>query len=610
MPTRRQRLQNLRKFLLRVRERQAEAGVEVITGDRNHTALADDLSVDVARFQELVSRKTGIDVAELCDVYRGDLLEGFDSDDAEFSSWLRTQRASLREAFIGAVASCFEPLEADSDKVTLRIAARRLLDVDPYNEVGHRALMRLFAEDGEPTRVRDVYRGLETKLRQDLGVAPDVQTTILFEALQASPAAARPVAAEIARPASPAPAPVEMQSAALSQIPAAMLPRTGTPRLTILPPSLTGGLDYLQQLATSLIEDVTIGLCRFKAISMIAPHTAWELSKDARQPLIEAFHIDYVVETSLLVQAGDPRLVVKLVNAGRRDIIWSEHFPLEPRQMAKQYQQLSRFIVTELIEKVERIELQRYEREQDPTAYHLFLMGQRYLRTLDLPNIRRARRAFKTAIAACADFVPAINGLAQTYNMEWLLMARGDTELLNEAQRLAERSLEIDPDDSRGFRNLGLSRLYSGMFDDSLEAFAQAERRNPQHADLLADFADALQHSCEAPRAMEKISAAIELNPISPDRYWWVAGDVNFHLERYDEAIGHLSRMRDKSPAYRLIAASWAMLGEREKAGEYVSRAKEIHPDFSVNNWLKVLPIRDPQFAQRYEEGLRLAGFD
>jgi tetratricopeptide (TPR) repeat protein len=301
---------------------------------------------------------------------------------------------------------------------------------------------------------------------------------------------------------------------------------------------------------------------------------------------------------------------MKLVRAGSRDIIWSEQYPLNSGQIDQSYRDLSARIVLSLVDNVERFELSRYDVVQNPTAYSLYLMGQRYVRALDLPNVRRARRIFKASLGAYVDFVPALSGLARTYQLEWLLMARGDHDLLGEAAKLAERSLEIDPDDSRGYRDAGICKLYVGRFDESLREFSEAERRSPQHADLLADYADALQHACDARTALVKINRAIELNPLAPDRYWWTAGDVNFQLERYGDAIASISRMRDQSPAFRLFAASWAMLGEREKAHEYMHKAKDIHPDFNVKAWLSILPIRDPDFAHRYEQGLREAGFD
>ena len=86
------------------------------------------------------------------------------------------QRTKLRDAFISAVASRLEAGRATPTAMLLRIAARRLIEVDPYNETGHRALMRLFAEEGEPARVRDIYRNLQQRLRDDLGVEPDGAT--------------------------------------------------------------------------------------------------------------------------------------------------------------------------------------------------------------------------------------------------------------------------------------------------------------------------------------------------------------------------------------------------------------------------------------------------
>ena len=72
-----------------------------------------------------------------------------------------------------------------------------------------------------------------------------------------------------------------------------------------MPPVAIGGQDYGHHLAASLIEDVTIGLCRFKSLSVVAPHTAWELSQNGKRALLRSFRIDYAVETRLLSRDGE-----------------------------------------------------------------------------------------------------------------------------------------------------------------------------------------------------------------------------------------------------------------------------------------------------------------
>jgi DNA-binding SARP family transcriptional activator/TolB-like protein len=608
---------NLRKFLARIAERQAVGGFELIRNHRGHVELADSVGIDLLEFFNLVSAPASADLAKLCDLYCGDLLDGLELGEPECREWVDSQRIKLRDAFVSAVASRLEATQPGSDKVSQRIAARRLVEVDPYNETGHRTLMRLYAEDGEPARVQEFYRTLERRLRDDLDVEPGPKTTELYESLLPASADQSEVEPDASSPVWPSPRipavpPADKEDVRDALTPSPISGRSGTPRLTILPPNAPGAPDYHHQLAASLVEDITIGLCRFKALSVVAPHTAWQLSlnrKKAQQ--IRSFGIDYSVETKIVQSRSDEQnLSVKLIDAGSREIIWVDQYLMSPPQAARHYRDLSGRILSSIIDKLEHAELSRYDAEQEPTAYHLYLMGQRYIRTLDLPNVRRARRAFKQAVRTCDDFVPAISGLARTFQLEWLLMARGEPDLLDDAARFAGMAVSMDPDDARGYRELGVCNLYAGQFDESLRALAFAEERNPQFADLLMDHSDALLHSGDAGAALSKLTQAIDMNPLCPDTYWWAAGGANYQLHKYSDAVECLSRMRDQSAVYRLLAASWAMLGETERARDYVRRTREIHPDFSVGGLLSHIPFRDPTYAKHYEHGLREAGFN
>jgi hypothetical protein len=70
-----------------------------------------------------------------------------------------------------------------------------------------------------------------------------------------------------------------------------------------------------------------------------------------------------------------------------------------------------------------------------------------------------------------------------------------------------------------------------------------------------------------------------------------------------------LQRMKNQEPALRLLAAAAAMEGDKELARQYRLRALSLQPDFTIANWARRLPMRDPADVDLYIEGLRRAGF-
>jgi hypothetical protein len=116
-------------------------------------------------------------------------------------------------------------------------------------------------------------------------------------------------------------------------------------------------------------------------------------------------------------------------------------------------------------------------------------------------------------------------------------------------------------------------------------------------------------HNSEALAANEKIETALALNPIAPDEYLWRAGGIKFLLHRYDEALTHLLRMVDRSPAARLIAATAAMAGRDDLALRFSRVHLAAHPAFTVEEWARTIPLKKKADVDHYVKAMRLAGF-
>jgi predicted ATPase/DNA-binding SARP family transcriptional activator len=112
-------------------------------------------------------------------LYRGHLFDGEDVGDwhLELRDRLQLRFAEGLLAFAGAHARAGKQREAAE-------AYRRLLVADELHEEGCRGLMTCLARLGERAGALRAYRDLATRLWDELGTEPDVETTELFERLQ------------------------------------------------------------------------------------------------------------------------------------------------------------------------------------------------------------------------------------------------------------------------------------------------------------------------------------------------------------------------------------------------------------------------------------------
>ncbi|WP_454851964.1 peptide antibiotic resistance protein [Rhizobium binxianense] len=385
----------------------------------------------------------------------------------------------------------------------------------------------------------------------------------------------------------------------------ATAPPSILPRLVLLPPSGQGPAAGLA-LASALIEDVTIELCALRNISIVAPHTAEQIRRDSNKAAIVARHsISYLLDTRL---SGEG-LYAQLIYFPTDEIIWAGRFAMSSDTLPTQRRLIAQRLTSSVVDTLAQNEEARLSLEANPQAYHAYLVGSSLIGKLTLPHIRRARKAFRESLKYNPNFAPAFTGLARTFTSEWLVTAQGNEELLRLAEMNALEAIERDARSAGGHRELGVTKLYLGDVDESVSALRLAEELSPHFADVIYSHADTLVHASRPQDALTKIGKAISLNPIAPDAYLWCAAGASYFLEQYEEALVYVENMKDKAPAYRIAAASCAMIGDRKRAMLYRHRAEALNPVFDVEKWLSVVPFKEQWQKELYREGLLKAGF-
>jgi DNA-binding SARP family transcriptional activator len=139
------------------------------------------VDVDVVRFETLAGATSTGDLAQAAEIYGGDFLEGFLLNEPAFETWLVGERERLRELALGSLRRLLEQqARAGASEGGIRTALR-LVALDATQEVAHRALMRLYVQQGRRAAALRQYQTCVAVLRRELGTEPEVETRQLYQ---------------------------------------------------------------------------------------------------------------------------------------------------------------------------------------------------------------------------------------------------------------------------------------------------------------------------------------------------------------------------------------------------------------------------------------------
>lgn len=578
---------NLRQLIARMRRAHPTTGELLLVDDRTIALGRDADAIDLCAFDEWAGLDDPGRVLDGLGLFRGDLLGSLAEPCEEFADWLRQERGVLREQFFAAASRALREMTRYGRATEHQIAfiGDRMLALDREREETYRALMDAYRRNGMLDRAGATYQSLQSVLRREPGLRPAAETAALARRVFA---AARDI------PASPSHAEIVVESV--------------RPRVAFLAPlQVTSGgrIDLLR----ALVEDIANELTRYRTFAVVAPHSSFQIQHDSGMPLERGpLRADYTVSGFVKPTTPAPVLALRMVKCADGTISWAGEFPVGIKDLAGSFRLIALRVAAHLAAELERDFLSELVRSQDVSAYRHYLEGQSHLTKCDLPCLRRARNDFRQAADADPTFAAAYGRIGQTLYLEWLILGGTDPQLLRQARDCAERTIALDRGSALGYWISGAVALYQRDFELSMERFAEAQTLNPNGADLMLQYGDALSHNGDAEAGWRQFELALDLNPRPPDHYWWAGASIAFHRQDYAAAIQLSQNLASEEPVLRLLAASHAHLGDLGTARMYGRQLNELYPGQSADEMVKLVPDRNHEDRKLFLEGLRLAG--
>jgi len=141
------------------------------------------IHVDVRTFERAIRRNSPQSIALACTLYRGDFLAGLHVREPAFDHWMQNERNRLRQLAADALQQRIGLLLEIGETASALQTALRLLELDPFHEWGHRAILTAYVRRGQLATAQRHYTTFASQLKQELDVDPEPETRDLLRRL-------------------------------------------------------------------------------------------------------------------------------------------------------------------------------------------------------------------------------------------------------------------------------------------------------------------------------------------------------------------------------------------------------------------------------------------
>lgn len=541
--------------------------------------------VDAIELERATSARSGA-----LALLRGPLLDDFEGLDPAFDRWLAAERQRINDRARALAETALEEEASSTERIT---TAKQLLQVDPTNEVGWRALMASHAGHGDHAVACETYERCRVALAELTQRLPSPETDALM--------------AHISRK-SGVPAPPSSINTSPNRV------RRYYTRLGITP---LRGLDKVsEELVGGLTEEITTALGRFRGLSCVL--LSYFDATIEKSPAWQDLSLDFVLDGSVQSSGGRVRTTARLLDMhGAREVIWSQRFDFESMDILL----LRDEIASQTVAQVDPALMSRESyyaaahRPTDATAYHLLLRAIPAIHSLDRAEFLNAGDLLAMAVARDSGYAPVY-----AWSAYWhlLLLGQGwakDSEAIgHHLQELTRRAVSLDPGDARALTLAGHVKAFTGCLPEAMELHSRALSINPNLPVAWLFSGLAYTYWGQHEEAIRRIERAKRLSPLDPHEFFFEMGLTLSHLLRGDaEKAVSLGRKAVSlnprfSSTYKCFLSALGYVGSTDERAAVLAHLLVLEPNFSVHGALERSPLLHPEDRALYAEGLRRAG--
>jgi len=371
--------------------------------------------------------------------------------------------------------------------------------------------------------------------------------------------------------------------------------------------------DYL---CDGIAEDIITQLSQIYNLFVIARNSSFSYKgkKVKVRQVAEELGVRYVLEGSVQKSGDRVRITAQLVDAITGKHLWAHRYDRELKDIFAIQDEITREVVAELAVKLVEGEGERTARlgTQNLEAWTYFRKAYEQARRFNMEGFLKARELSKKAIELDPDFLGGYLIVGWTYALTVRLgWSKSPREDLKRSEELVNKCLALNDSDPHAHSLLGYIYLLRRQYDKAIQQGHRAVSLAPSIADSHAYLAESLLFAGRSEEAIGEMLKAMRLAPFYPNWFLWTLG-MSYYLEgRFEEAIAAFEewmRREPGRPSLIMVTVIYSEWGREEQARAKAEAFMRKQPTYSLENFRKMLPFKDPAIVDRILTYARKAG--
>ena len=366
------------------------------------------------------------------------------------------------------------------------------------------------------------------------------------------------------------------------------------PSIAVLPFNNMSGDADSTTFADGLAEDIITELSRVPSLLVIARNSTFTYKNRAvsLKDVARDLAVQYVLEGSVRRSGDQIRVTAQLIDAVADTHVWAERFE---RSFAHPFQlqdELTKSIVSTIHQQLYLSEGRRALARSDRSNTDLWTLLQRsWARLHDLTPeaVAEARELAERALQMAPDNARA-NFLvgAAIFHQAFMMYLPDYDALMKQALTYAERAVALDDNDEHAHWQLGDIYWSLTRWDAAVDELERCLEINPNWSLGLSDLGECLCYIGRTKEGIPKIEEAIRVNPKDPSIFFRFGAMALGHYLSENFAAAEqwarktIQRRRHYYYGHVLLTASLVKLGRLDEAKAAAQELRRLFPDFTL----------------------------